>query len=97
MAYEAELQRNFPESSFRLVQEGSTTAGAGNATVKLGGDTLEIEAAKAADGIHLKMRWLKNGAVVIDTTVVRPAGVPALLVHRPADDRELSIVLVIAK
>lgn len=97
-AYESELQRNFPESSFRLVQEGNATVtGASPASVKLGGTSLEVEAAKADDGIHLKMRWLRGGHVIIDTTVVRPPGIPALLVRRPADDRELSIVLVIAR
>jgi hypothetical protein len=97
-AYEAELQRNFPESTFRLVSESNATAtGSTPANFKFGGDTLGVEATKTADGISLKMRWLKNGVIVIDTTVMRPPGVPALLVHRPADDRELSIVLVIAK
>jgi hypothetical protein len=97
-AYEAELQRNFPESSFHLVDQGDATVSGGPATIKFsGGNNLNIEATKSAQDIQLKMRWMRGSTLILDTTISRPPGVPGLLVHRPADDRELSIVLVIAR
>ena len=95
--YEAELQRNFPESSFRLAGEGSTkVTGNTPAKIELGqGHRVEFDSEKReADGIHLKVRWLKgqiNGAFVLQS------GIPLALGRRPAGDGEVPIVLVIAK
>jgi hypothetical protein len=95
-AFEAELQRNFPESSFRLMHEGSATvADNGRASISLGsGDTVEAEARRTSAGIQMKLNWAKGE---IATTVVQQAGIPAVLIRRPVGDGKTPIVLVIAK
>jgi hypothetical protein len=95
--YEATLQRNVPESSFRLIAEGSASvSGAGRATISLGGSHhLELE---SEGGGRLKVQWMNGSNVVISTTLsnLQP-GVPTLLGHRGAGDGDVPIVLVIAK
>src|SRR6185503_5006261 len=95
--YEAQLQRNFPESSFRLVGEGSTSV-SGNTPAKIDlaqGNRLEFESERReADGIHLKVRWAKGD---INGSFVLQPGIPLVLIRRPADDAEVPIILVIAK
>src|SRR5690242_7184852 len=57
--YEANLQRNLPESSFRLEREGKAALGpnANHATIALGAHRLELEGGtRDADGIRLKYR-----------------------------------------
>ena len=95
--FEAELQRNLPESSFRFVREGSAKiADGGRASIALGGgDSVDVIAIqRAADGIHMKLRWTKGG---MSPAVVQQPGVPVVLGRRPAGDGETPIVLVIAK
>src|SRR4051794_2379145 len=56
-AYEAGLQRNVPESSFRFLGEGSASvSGAGRAKISLGrGHRLEIETERTGGEVHLKV------------------------------------------
>ena len=95
--YEATLQRNVPESSFRMTAEGSASvSGGGKATITLGGGhRLELE---HEGGGRLKVQWMNGSNVVISTSLsnLQP-GVPVFLGHRPSDDREVPIVLVIPK
>jgi hypothetical protein len=95
--YEAQLQRNFPESSFRLVSEGATSV-TGNTPAKIElaqGNGLEFESERReADGIHLKVRWKKGD---INGSFVLQPGIPLVLSRRPADDGDVPIILVIAK
>lgn len=97
--YEAPLQRNLPESSFRYVSEGTASvSGNGHATINLGrGHRIEIDAEKGGDGIRLKVQWMNGDAVVMNTTLTLQAGVPAVLGRRPSGDGETPIVLLIAK
>lgn len=95
--YEAELQRNLPESSFRFVGEGS-----GNAPVKLNlgqGHTLELTVEKRdSEGIHVKVLWARpDNKPGIKGGFVLPPGTPLVLGRRPAGDGEVPIVLVICK
>src|SRR5262249_47947721 len=85
--FDAGLQRNSPDTSFRLVRDGSANlADGGRATIALGpGNTLEVEAKKTAEGIHLKLRCDKLG---IDGTFVQAAGVPIVFGRRSGDDSE---------
>lgn len=97
--FEAELQRNFPESSFRLVHEGSTNvADGGRGTVSLGSaDKLELEAKKSGGDVNVNARWLKGGALFFATAATQRPGVPIVMLRRPANDSETPIVLIIAK
>jgi hypothetical protein len=94
--FEAELQRNAPESSFKFVRDGSVSlADGGKGTIPLGsGDGVEVEGKKTAEGIQVKVRWVKGG---INGTFVLQPGIPLVLGRRPANDGETPIVLVIAK
>ena len=97
-AYEAELQRNLPLSSFRYVAEGSTTVAGRPASLSLGrGHQLELEGDKSGGAIKLKVVWRNGSTVVFDTSLTLRAGVPAVLGRRPSDDGETPIVLVIAR
>jgi hypothetical protein len=99
-AYEAELQRNFPESSFRLVSEGSTSV-SGNTPAKIDlgqGNRLEFDSEKReSDGIHLKVRWMKGNKPDINGSFVLQPGIPLVLGRRPAGDGDVPIIMVIAK
>jgi len=98
--YEAELQRNFPESSFRLVGEGSASvSGTTPAKIDLSqGNRLEFASEKReSDGIHLKVRWTTGNKNDINGSFVLQPGIPLVLLRRPADDGEVPIILVIAK
>jgi hypothetical protein len=94
--YEAMLQRNVPESSFRQVAEGTATvSGGGRATISLGGgNRLELESEK---GGKIKVQWLNGDTLISGVTYDTQPGVPIFLGHRPLDDREVPIVLVIPK
>jgi hypothetical protein len=98
--FEAPLQRNLPESSFRYVGEATTTVGAttrGN--ISLGnGHRLELDGEKGDGRGHaVRVRWLNGDKVVMNTSLTLQPGVPAVLGRRPSDDGETPIVLVIAK
>ncbi|MSU48323.1 MAG: hypothetical protein EXS37_04395 [Opitutus sp.] len=98
--YEAPLQRNLPESSFRYVGEGAANVSiGGHADIPLGrGHHLELECEKGDAGvIVVKVRWLNGEKVVMSTSLSLQPGVPAVLGRRPSDDGETPIVLVIAK
>lgn len=94
--FEAGLQRNSPESSFKLVREGSITIpDGGRGTISVGpGDGVEVEAKKAGSGIQLKLRWMKRE---MGGTFTQEPGVPIVLGRRPANDGDTPIVLVVAK
>ena len=97
--YEATLQRNLPESSFRFGNEGRATLGTKNsrATVALGTHRLELEGGtKDADGIRIKVRWLNGSNVVMSNTFTFQPGIPFALGLRPIKDDEIPIVIVIA-
>ena len=96
--YEATLQRNVPESSFRLVSESSATvSGTGRATISFGREhKVELEG-EAGAGIRLKVKWSDGRRVVINSSFVLERGVPLMLGHRPSGDGEVPIVLLIAK
>lgn len=98
--YEATLQRNLPESSFRLTQEGRGKLSGGNsqATVGLGTHRLELEGGtRDADGIRIKVRWLNGSAVVMSNTFSFQPGVPVVLGLRPSSNGDIPIVIVIAQ
>jgi hypothetical protein len=99
-AYEAELQRNVPESSFRLLGEGSASVGgSGRAKISLGrSHRLEIESEKSGGEVRLKVQWLDGNRIILTTTLANlQPGVPAMLGRRSSGDGEVPIVLVIAK
>lgn len=97
-AYEATLQRNVPESSFRQVAEGSASvAGNGRAAIALGsGHRIEIESEKGG-GLRLKLQWLNGAKPLVGGTFNFQPGVPVMLGNRPSGDGEVPIVLIIAK
>lgn len=97
--YEAELQRNLPESSFRLAGEGSTTVAGAAAKINLGqGQVVEFEDGKReTDGIHLKVNWMNGNKPSINGSFVLQPDVPLVLGRRPPGNGEVPIVLVIAK
>lgn len=99
-AYEATLQRNLPESSFRFSNEGRATLGAKSTrgTLTLGTHRLELEGGtRDADGIRIKVRWLNGNTVVMSNTFSFQPGVPVVLGLRPSNDAEIPIVIVIAQ
>lgn len=98
--FEAPLQRNLPESSFRYVGEGKTSVGANSrGNITLGnGHRLELNGEKGDGRGHaVQVRWLNGDKVVMSTSLTLQPGVPAVLGRRPSDDGETPIVLVIAK
>ncbi len=96
--YEAALQRNVPESSFRYVAEGSARVPAGgHATLALGrGHRIELENEKGG-GLRLKVQWFNGANVVMSGTFNAQPGVPFMLGRRPSGNGDVPIVLVIAK
>jgi hypothetical protein len=97
--YEAPLQRNLPESSFRYVAEGTASvSGTGHATLSLSrGHRIELDGEKGAGGIGLKVQWMNGNTVVMSTSLTLQPGVPAVLGRRPSGDGDTPIVLLIAK
>lgn len=98
--YEAALQRNVPESSFRFVAEGSASIGSnGRATIALGrSHRLEMEGEPGGGpGVRVKIQWMKGRDVVISGSFTLEPGVPVMLGRRPSGDGAVPIVLVIAK
>lgn len=97
--YEATLQRNLPESSFRFGAENRATLGTKNnrATVSLGTHRLELEGGtKDADGIRINVRWMNGSKEVMRNTFTFQPGVPFALGLRPIKDDEIPIVIVTA-
>lgn len=99
--YEAELQRNLPESSFRFVGEGATkVSGRGSATIALSqGHRVEIEGddKNPRDGISLKVRWMNGDNLMMGGTLTLERGTPLVFLRRPSGNGEIPIVIVIAK
>ena len=99
-AYEAELQRNLPLSSFQFVGEGSATvSGAGRASITLArGHRVELAREKAGGrGIGVMVHWLNGQSTVMNMSLTLEPGVPAVLGRRPGGDGETPIVLLIAR
>jgi hypothetical protein len=97
--YEATLQRNLPESSFRFSNDGrATLGGKGNhAIIALGSHRIELEGgSRDADGIRIKVRWLSGNSVVMSNTFSFQPGVPVVLGLRPSNDTDIPIVIIIA-
>ncbi len=97
-AFEAELQRMVPESSFRYVADGTVgVPGTRRATISLGnGHRLELEREKG-EGLRLKIQWMNGTKLVIGGTFTAQPGVPIMLGNRPSGEGDVPIVLVIAK
>jgi hypothetical protein len=97
-AYEATLQRNVPESSFRFAAEGSASvSGNGHATLTLGqGHRIELEG-ESGSGIRLKVEWMNDGKLFVGGSFILEPGVPLMLGRRPVGDGQVPIVLLIAK
>lgn len=99
--YEANLQRNLPESSFRFVGEGRATLGDRNsrASLSLGsGHVVELQGGtREGDGIRISVVWRNGKATVMNNSFTFQPGVPIVLGLRPATDDNVPIVIVIAK
>ena len=99
--YEATLQRNLPESSFRFAAENKASLAGKNSRASItlaGGHRVELEGgAKDADGISIKVRWLHGKAVVMTNAFTFQPGVPIVLGQRSKDDGEVPIVILIAR
>jgi hypothetical protein len=98
--YEATLQRNLPESSFRFVNEGTASVGQGRAAnISLGsGHRIELEgASRAADGIQIKVRWLNGKTTVMTNSFMFQPGIPIVLGRRSSGNGAVPIVILIAK
>jgi hypothetical protein len=97
--YEATLQRNLPESSFRFGGDERAALGTKNnrANLTLGTHRLELEGGtKDDDGIRIKVRWLNGSKMVMNNTFTFQPGVPVVLGLRPSNDGDIPIVIVIA-
>jgi hypothetical protein len=98
--YEATLQRNLPESSFRYVGQGSASVAGkgGRASISLGnGHRVELAGgSKDDDGILLKVRWMNGRTVVMNNSFTFQPGVPVVLGRRPRSDGNVPIVILIA-
>jgi len=98
--YEATLQRNLPESSFRYAGEArATVSGNAKATLTLGGGHQVIleGGSRNADGIVLKVRWLNGKSLIMNNAFTFQPGVPIVLGQRPGGDGNVPIVILIAK
>ena len=98
--YEATLQRNLPESSFRFVGEGTTQVAAKTrSSINLGsGHRVDLEGGeKDADGILIKVRWLNGKVMVMNNSFTFQPGVPIVLGKRSRDDGNVPIVILIAR
>lgn len=99
-AYEATLQRNLPESSFRYAGEGTATvSGKAKVSISLGSAHQVIleGGSRDADGILLKVRWLSGTKVIMNNSFTFQPGVPIVLGQRPGGNGDLPIVILIAK
>jgi hypothetical protein len=97
-AFEADLQRNVPESSFRYLGEGSASVRGGErASIPLQGNhRIDLTAAAGGAGLRLRIQWTKGGVPVIALNDVEP-GKTFTLGRRTRDDGDVPIVLVITK
>ena len=99
--YEATLQRNLPESSFRFAGEDNASLAGKNSRASIslaGGHRVELEGGeKDADGISIKVRWLHGRTVVMNNSFTFQPGVPIVLGQRSKDDGDVPIVILIAR
>jgi hypothetical protein len=99
--YEATLQRNLPESSFRFAGEdkASLSVKKNRAEINLGGGhVIGLEGGtRDADGIQVKVRWLKGKTTVMTNSFVFQPGVPIVLGQRPSGDGDVPIVILLAR
>ena len=99
--YEATLQRNLPESSFKFVVEGKASVPGNNkpTTLSLGpGHRLELKCSgKDGDGIRLKVEWMNGKSVVMDNAFTLQPNKPVVLGSRPSDEGNVPIVIVTAR
>jgi hypothetical protein len=98
--YEATLQRNLPESSFRYAGEGTASvAGNGRARISLGPDhRIELQGGnKDAEGFLIKVQWMNGKTLVMNNSFTFQPGVPVVLGRRPSGDGDVPIVILIAK
>jgi hypothetical protein len=99
--YEATLQRNLPESSFRFVSEGSASVPNNGPVTSLSlgtGHRLQLKSSgKDNDGIRLKIEWRNGKAVVMDNAFTLQPSVPVVLGSRPSGDGNVPIVIVTAR
>ncbi|MGH7945808.1 MAG: hypothetical protein ACREH8_06590 [Opitutaceae bacterium] len=98
--YEATLQRNLPESSFRFVADGSVAISGhkSRASISLDGHRIELEGgSKDGDGILVKVRWRKGKNVVMNNAFTFQPGVPIVLGQRPGGNGDVPIVILVAK
>ena len=98
--YEPELQRNLPESSFRFIDEGSTSlSGQSAAAIPLArGHRIELTGGeRSGSGIQLGVRWMNGKTVIMNNAFHVQPGRPVVLLRRPRGDSEIPIVIVVAK
>lgn len=98
--YEAELQRNLPESSFRLVAEGSGTVGDRPASVALAeGHRVEFkrEGGGGRGAISLGVQWMNGGNTLVRGTMHAVPGKPFVMLWRPSSGTDVPLVIVVAR
>ena len=99
--YEATLQRNLPESSFKFAGEGKASVPGNNkpTSLSLGSDhRLELKSSgKDREGIRLKVEWLNGKSVVMDNAFILEPNKPVVLGSRPSGDGNVPIVIVTAR
>jgi hypothetical protein len=96
-AYEPTLRSILRFESYRFLGDATATVGvAEKGHLSLGeGHELEIET-ESADGktVHLRVRWLKGGRVLMNTGLILRPGVPAVL-GGPATSNKNEVYAVI--
>lgn len=97
--YEAALQRNLPESSFRLAGEGSATVGSDKpASVALAqGHRVEFRREASGGGILLAVQWKNGNETLVRGTMRAVPGEPFVMLWRPKSGNEVPLVIVVAK
>jgi hypothetical protein len=99
--YEATLQRNLPESSFRYGGEASASLSGNNATAKISlgsSHQLELKAGgRTAEGISISVQWMNGKDLVMKNSFTVQPGAHFVLVRRPSSDGEVPIIILIAK
>ena len=97
--YEATLQRNLPDSSFRFATEGSTTATPRRpSSIALGRYRIQVEGGeKTPEGIRLSVQWMSGKDVLMNNSFMLQPGKPVVLLRRPSDDSEVPLVIIIVK
>ena len=99
--YEATLQRNLPESSFRYAAEGRASISGRNKSARISlrdGHSIELAGGERdADGILIKVRWMNGRTLVMNNAFTFQPGVPIVLGSRGREDSDVPIVILIAR